>query len=176
MFDGPRQGDALGQLVSGQREKPALGRAPDLVSGAPHSLQQNTDGPGRTDLADKIDNTDVDAQFEGRRGDAYLDLPAFQFLFRRQPGSAGETAVVGHYRIVPQARGQLVRDALHHPAGVYEDQGRSVSTDQFSHRLQSLIPHLMGSDGPQLPLGQFDGQVDGPGVAGVYDQTIWLAV
>jgi len=34
----------------------------------------------------------------------------------------------------------------------------------------------MGGDGPQLPLGQFDGQVDDPGVAGVYYQTIRFAV
>ena len=104
VFDGPGQGNALGQLVSGQREKPALGRAADLVAGASHALQQDPDGAGRANLADQIDNTDVDTEFQGRRGDAYLDLPAFQFLFRGQPCGAGEATVVGHDGIVTQAR------------------------------------------------------------------------
>ena len=62
--NGPAEGHALGQFVAGQREQPSLGRAAHRVAGAPHPLQQDPDGPGRADLADQVDHTDVDTQFQ----------------------------------------------------------------------------------------------------------------
>ena len=50
------------------------------MPGTPHSLQQHADGPGRTDLADQVDNPDINAEFQGCGGNADLDLSAFQLL------------------------------------------------------------------------------------------------
>ena len=67
-------------------------------------------------------------------------------------------------------------DPFDQPSRVDKDQGCAVGADQIGHAVQGLSPHLVGGDGSQFPFGQLHGQVDGPGVAGVDDRTVGLAV
>ena len=60
-----------------------------------HPLHQQSDGAGRTNLANQVDVADVDAQLQRGGGDADLDLPVFQLLLGIPPGRPRQAAVVG---------------------------------------------------------------------------------
>ena len=55
---------ALDQLVTGEREQPALGGSADGVAGPAHSLQEGRDPAGSAQLGNQIHMTDIDAELE----------------------------------------------------------------------------------------------------------------
>ena len=169
---GAAQGDALGQLVAGQREQAALGRAADSMARAAHPLQQHPDGAGRPNLANEVDHANVDTQLQRRRGHADFHLPGFQLLLGGQPGRAGEAAVVGDHQLLTQAFRKLMRDPLYQPPRVHEHQGRAVLHRQPGHGVQRLPPNLVAGDGAQFLLRKLQGQVDFPRMAGVHDGAV----
>ena len=62
--DRGQESGALDQFVTGQGEEDPLGRPPAVVVGPTHSLQQGGDGPGRSHLADELDRSYVDTEFQ----------------------------------------------------------------------------------------------------------------
>ena len=59
---------ALDEIITRERKQSALGRAADRVSRASDALQKRVDRARRSDLADKINATDVKAKLQGCRG------------------------------------------------------------------------------------------------------------
>ena len=59
-----------------------------------HPLQQRRYGTRGAQLTNKIDRTDVDAQFQRSGGDERFQLAAFQSIFRIEPQFCRKTAVM----------------------------------------------------------------------------------
>ena len=97
-MSGPDRGQqrgALDQLVAGQRVEAAGRRSLELVVGPSHPLEEGADGPGRPDLADQLDRTDVDSQLERGGGHQRPQVAGPQALLDDAPSGGGEAAVVG---------------------------------------------------------------------------------
>ena len=149
--DPGQEGGALDQLVAGQRVEPSGRGALQLVVGPSHPLEEGADGPGRADLADQLDRSDVDAQLEGGGGHQGPQVAGPQPLLDDAATGGRQAAVVGGHlqggvhpvdvgeacaggpEAVPVGRrrrsepqGQLVGDPLGHLAGVDEDQRGAV--------------------------------------------------
>ena len=80
--------------------------------------------------------------------------------------------MVRHHRLISKSLGQLVGDALHHSAGVDEDQGCAVGPDQVGDVVQGLGPLLVGGDGAKLSGWQLYRQVQVASVARVHNQAV----
>ena len=91
---GGQQGGALDQLVAGRRVEAARRRPVAMVVGPAHALEEGADGPGRSDLADQLDRTDVDAQLERRRGHQRAQVAGPQARLDDAPAGRREAAVV----------------------------------------------------------------------------------
>ena len=139
---------------------------------SPDALKHHGDGAGRPYLADEIDHADVYSQLQRGCSHAHLDLTALQLLLGGKPCGAGEAAVVRHHRLISKSLGQLVGDALHHSAGVDEDQGCAVGPDQVGDVVQGLGPLLVGGDGAKLSGWQLYRQVQVASVARVHNQAV----
>ena len=59
---------------------------------------------------------------------------------------------------------------LHQSPGVDKHQSGAVCLYQAGDVVQGLAPHFVGGDWTQLLVWQLNGQVYGPGVAGVYNR------
>ena len=168
------EGHALDKLVPRQGEEPALRRAAQEVARAPDPLEQQADGARRSYLAHQVDRAHVDAKLQRSRGDAHLHLAGLEPLLGVAADLLGEAAVVGRHRLLPQALGHLVGQALDQPARVHEEDGRVVLAHQVGHAVEGVAPLLVGGDGADLVLGHLDGQVHLPRVARVDDQAVRL--
>src|SRR5205807_9434110 len=73
---------AFDQIVARNRQQPSLRRAADRVPRAADALQERGNAVRRSDLADQIDMTDVDAELERRRGDERLQRARLQSMLR----------------------------------------------------------------------------------------------
>ena len=136
------QSRAFDQLVARQRKQSPLGRTSDRMTGPTHPLQESCDRAGRTELAHKIDVTNVDAELKRCRCNERLQLPVLQSLLSLKPLFLGEAAVVsGHVRLTQQL-GEFPRRPLGHPPGIDEHQCRAVLLDQCREAPIDLIPHL----------------------------------
>ena len=62
--------------------------------GATDALQQRRDGTRRAELANEIDGTDVDAEFERSRGDQRFQFASLQTIFRIETQFRGKTSVM----------------------------------------------------------------------------------
>ena len=71
---------ALDEVVSGLGEQPALGHAIAIVVCASDPLQERRDVARRSDLADKVDRADIDAEFERSGRDQSLEVPVTKTL------------------------------------------------------------------------------------------------
>ena len=131
---------------------------------------------GRTNLAGQVHVAYVYAQFQRRRGDAHLDLARLQLLLGVEAGGAGQAAVVGHHRFLPQPDAELVRHPLHQPPGIDEHQRRVVGLDQLGYGIQRFAPKLMGCDGAKFLLRQLQCQVNLAGVSGVHDGAVGCSI
>ena len=83
---------------------------------------------------------------------------------------------MGDDSVLTQSLGKLMGQPFHQPTGINENQRGSMCAYQVGHRVQCLAPHLMGGNGAQLSLRQFDCQIYCPGVTGVHDQAIRFVV
>ena len=93
--DALKRGHAFHQFIARERKQSALGQAAARCSGAAHALEQGGNGTSRAELANEIDRTDIDAQFERGRGDERLEFAALEAIFRIEPQLRGKAAVMG---------------------------------------------------------------------------------
>ena len=155
-----QQGRALDQLVTGQGEQAALGRAGPAVVGTPDALEEGGDAAGRADLADQLDRADVDAELQRGRGHQGAQVAGPQPGLDPVAPILGQAAVVGGHHVVAEALAQLVGQPLGQPPGVDEDQRGAVLADQGRDAVQH-VAHLLGRRHRfQLALGQLEGEVE----------------
>ncbi len=92
------------------------------MAGATDALHRHRDRTRGGDLADEVNATDVDAEFERGGGDEDLDLAALEALFSVEPQSAGERAVVRGDGVFAEAVAEFEADLLDELARVDEDE------------------------------------------------------
>src|SRR4029077_18519913 len=115
----------------------------DGVAGAADALQQGRNPVRRADLADKIDVADVDAQFERRRRDQRLELPALEPRLGVEPAFLREASVMRRDGFFAQALAEMPSDALGQPPGVDEHERRPMLAHETSEPLVVLLPDLV---------------------------------
>ena len=96
------------------------------MTAAADALEGDGDGARRTDVADEIDEADVDAKFERGGGDEDFDLAFFEFALGFEAELAGEAAVMGGNIFFAEALAKLMRDALGEAASIDEDEGGAM--------------------------------------------------
>src|SRR6185369_17469346 len=94
---------ALDQLVARGRIEAALGRGAPRVARAPDPLQERREAPGRPDLADELDGTDVDAQLERGRRHEDIQVPRPEPRLQLQPPVLREAAVMSRHAVLAHA-------------------------------------------------------------------------
>ncbi len=124
--DGAQQRQRFDQVVARHREHAALRRARDGVAGAADALQQGRDPVRRADLADKIDVADVDAQFERRRRDQRLELPALEPRLGVEPPFLREASMMRRDGFFAEALAEMSSHALGQSPRVDEHERRPV--------------------------------------------------
>jgi hypothetical protein len=82
------------------------------MAGAADTLEGDSDGARRSDLADEINGPDVDAEFEGCGRDYGLYFAALQARFGVQAQGARQASMMRQHRILAQALGECMRNAL----------------------------------------------------------------
>ena len=132
--------------------------------------------PRRTDLADEIDRSDVDAEFERRRRHDGAQLPRPQAGFDREAPFHCHAPVVGGDEIVAELAAQQVRKPLGHLAGIDEDEGRAVAADLVGERVHDLVELLGRHHGTELVGGEHDPEIERPLVSDVNHGAAWRAV
>ncbi|MCY1272858.1 hypothetical protein D9M70_214520 [compost metagenome] len=162
------QGRALDQVVPRLREQPPLGRAADAVAGAADPLQEGGDAAWRTELADQLHVTDVDAQLQRGGGHQHLELATLEALLGVQAQFPRQAAVVGGHGGSAQALGKMAGDALSQAPGVDENQGGAMFGDQFGQAVVDLLPGLIAQHHFQRHRRHFEGQVALAAVAHVH--------
>jgi hypothetical protein len=145
--DRPNQGRALDQLVPSGGEEVAFGLRTDPVAGAAHALEGDGDGARRSDLADQIDGTDVDAEFQRSCCDDSSQLATLQPSFGVEAQRAGEAAVMGQDDIFSETFGEGVGYAFGKPPGIHEDERGAVGQDELRDAIVDLAPHFVAGDG-----------------------------
>ena len=98
----------------------------------------------RAELADQIDVTDIDAQFERRGRDEGAQLTALQALFRVETALLGQAAMVRCHRIFAETLAQVPRDAFGQTACIDEHQRRPMRAHEVRNRVVVLRPDLIG--------------------------------
>src|SRR5262245_56829215 len=96
------------------------------VSRPPYPLQQNVYRARRTDVAHQIDVANIDAQFQGRRGNNHRQLARLGLLFDLQAGFSRQAAVVSADLIFTESLAQLMSDPLDEAPSIDKDQGRPM--------------------------------------------------
>ena len=122
---------------------------------APDALEERADRAWRAELADELDGPDVDAELERGSGHERAEVAGAQPGLNVATPCRRQRAVVGghhevrvfHAELVGrEALGQLMGDALGHPAGVDEDERCAVVEDVLGDPRQH-VAHLVGGDG-----------------------------
>ena len=93
-------------------------------------MQKHGDGPRRTQLADQVDITDIDPQFQGCGRDQGLEFSPFQPLFGVKAMFLRQAAVMGGDIFFTDPFRQGAGCALGQAPGIDEDQCGPVLTDQ----------------------------------------------
>ncbi len=163
LADGADDGGALDEFVASGGEEASLGDSSTPVPRTSDALQCDGDGAGRADLADEIDVADVDAEFEGSGGDEDAALALLEAALGFEAEVAGEGAVVGGYRVLAHALGEVVGDAFDEASGVDEDESGAVFDGELLEALVDFVPHFVGGDGAELGGGELDGEVERAG-------------
>ena len=136
-----------------------------MVIGPTDPLEEGADGPGRADLADQLDRTDVDAQLERGGGHQGAQVAGAQPGLDDAPAGGRQAPVVGRHQqrgvdvataapglVLGQALGQLVGHPLGHLPGVDEDQRRAVLPGVLGDAVED-VGHLPAAD-HRLELGR----------------------
>ena len=175
--DGPHEGRALEELVSRRRKEAAPGTKPERVSRASHPLQEGGDAPRGADLADEIDEPDVDSELERRGGDQGAKLSVPQEPLHALPPLAREAPVVGHHLVGAETLPQPVGEALGQAARVREDERRSVFPDELGDPVEQVVPVLRRGDRLEVLLARYlDIELQVPLVTQVDDRALGRAV
>ena len=98
------------------------------------ALQQRRDAMRRSDLADQIDVTDVDAELERGGRDERLQLPGLQPRFGVEPLLLRQAAVMRGDRVVAEPIAQVPREPLGHPPRVDEHERRACAAISSASR------------------------------------------
>ena len=165
----PEQRGALDQLVPGEREEPALGRAVHRVTRAPDPLEEGGDPPWRAQLAHQVHVTDVDAQLQRRGGDERAELPVLEPLLGVEPRLLREAPVVRGDRVLAQPLGELPRHPLRQAAGIDEHERGAVRLDQLGQAAVDLPPDLAGHHGLERGIRKLEREVDRASAGGLDD-------
>ncbi len=163
---------AFDQLVPGQREQAALGRAVDRVAGAPDPLEKARDRARRAELADEVDLADVDAELERGGRDQRFERAALEALLGIEPLLLGEAAVVGGDLALAEALRQLAGHPLGQPPGIDEDQRRAMRLDQPGQPVVELLPDVGRHHGFERRVRDLEREVARAAVAGVDDRAL----
>ena len=143
---GAEERGALDEVVQGDRQHPALGRAGNRVARSANTLQKRSDAMRGSDLADEIHVADVDAQLQGRSRDERLERSRFQTMLGVESAFLRQAAVVRGHRLVAEPVAQMPRDAFRQPPRVHEDERRPVLGDQRGQAVVVLLPHFVRHD------------------------------
>ena len=127
---------------------------------ATDTLQARGNGARGTDLANKVDCADVDAEFERSRGHEGANFSGLEFSFGDQAKLARQTAVMRGDSFVAKAFAKMMRSAFGQAARVDENESGAVLGGQSGEAIVDFVPHFVGSDGAELARGDFDGQVE----------------
>ena len=178
---GGEQRGALDELVPRRRVETARRSSVAVVVRPAHALEEGADGAWRPDLADELDRSDVDPEFERCRGHQRAQVARPQAGLDDAPPRRREAPVVrgdeergvdvGPARrlVLPEALGQLVRHPLRHLARVDEDQGGAVMAGVLRDAVEDVRHLAAAHDGLELGGGQLDGDLEVAGVAAVDD-------
>ena len=164
---------ALHQLVAGGRVQPAGGRPGAGVVRAAHPLQEGGEAARRADLAHQLDRSDVDPELQGGRGHQGAQVPGAQPGLDPLPAAPGQGPVMrGDLapEFLAEPFAQLVGDPLGHAPGVDEHQRGPVAGHVTGDQVQDLGHLPGGGHRAELVVGQFQGEVQLPAVAGIHDR------
>src|SRR5262245_24439122 len=113
-----QQRRALDQFIPAQRENPTFRQTTALMLGPTDALQQCSYRARRAQLANKINRTNVNSQFERRRSDEGFQFAALQPIFGFEPQFCGKTSVMGRDSISAHQLAEMMCDALGHATRV----------------------------------------------------------
>ncbi len=172
--DGAEQSRALEQIVTSDRKEPALRNPGNRVTRASDPLEQRCDPMRRANLTDEIHVPDVDAQLQRRGGDERAQGAGLEPTFRVLALFAGEASVMCGDRFFAEPIAQVAREALRHPPGIHEDEGRAVLLNQRRQSVVVLLPDLVRHHRVEERLRYFDAEVELTLVSLVND-CAWIA-
>ncbi len=178
-FAAPRriqQRRAFHQVVPAQGEQAPLRSRAQVMAGTPDPLQEHGDGPRRAKLADQVDIADINTQFQGCGRDQGLEFAPFESLFRIQTVLLCQAAVVRGNIFFTDPFRQGAGRPLGQAPGIDEDQRSPVLTDQVRQLSVQFLPHLPGHYGLQGGVGEFQRDIDLPGVPAIQDVAMFLTV
>ena len=112
-------------------------------------MQESRDGAWRGDLADQIDVTDVDAQFQRCSGNQHLQVAPLEALFGVQSMFFRHAPVVRGDGMFAQALTQVPGHALGHAPGVDENQRGPMLAGQLCQPVIHQLPDIVGHDRAQ---------------------------
>src|SRR5437763_16406119 len=99
------------------------------MPGPARALKKCGNGFWGAELANQIDISDIDAEFERGGRNQRLELSRLKPLLRKEPLLFGEATVMCADIFAAQPLGQMAGRALHHPPRVHENQRRAMGFD-----------------------------------------------
>ena len=173
LLDGANRCRAFQQIVARGGKDAALGDGSAPVTGAADALQGHGNRARGIDLADQVDRSDIDAEFQRSGGDQQANLAVLQFAFGCQTNLARQAAVMRGYQFFPNAFAQVHRQPLGQPPRVDEDQRGTVLHRQLGEAVVDFAPHFVAGDRAQLRWWNFDGEIELAAMTDVDDRRCW---
>ena len=110
------------------------------------ALEERRDAVRRSDLADEVDVTDVDAELQRCRRHERFQPAALQPDFGVEAILFREAAVMRSDRVLAEAVAEMAGQALGHAARVHEDERGAMFLDQRGEAVVVLLPHFVRHD------------------------------
>ena len=148
MLNGANSGGAFEQFVASGGEEAALRDGAAPVAGAPHALQRDGDRARRSDLANKVDGADVDAELQRSRGDQQRGFRRSSACARRPGVTSARGCRDGTPPGLRPAAPPGDGEALGQTTRIDEDQRRAMLQRQRGDAVVDLVPHFVAGDGP----------------------------
>ena len=162
----------LNQFIARQGKDSALGKACDRVIRTTDTLKKTRDRSSRTQLANKIDVADINAEFERGSGDECTEFAGLQSLFCDKPLFASETAVMCGDVFVANSFAKMTSYSFGESPRINEDESGVVLANQFGESIVDFIPYLSGHDCLKWCVRQLDGQIKLALVTAVDDRAV----
>ena len=144
-----QQRRALHQVVPAEGKQAALGGGPQAVTRTPDPLQKDGDGTRGAQLADEVDVSYIDTQFQRRGRDQGLEFTPFQPLLGIQAVFPGQAAVMGRDELFTDAFSQAAGGPFSQAPGIDENQRGLVLFNQDSQAPVEFLPDLSSHYGFQ---------------------------